>query len=99
GIDAGLLDGVSEVQSLTPADYKGIASKVCKLDDAQVGKLLPSITETKDVPFQCVDHTYIYSLLNNLGFNDNAPLSLTKKINGVETGWCLGAMIEAIMNA
>jgi hypothetical protein len=52
----------------------------------------------QDAPFQCIDHTYIYNLLHNLGFADDQSLRLTKKINGIETGWCLGAMIQELMN-
>eukprot|EP01134_Creolimax_fragrantissima_P007706 CFRG7706T1 len=98
GIDAGLLDDDSEHQTLTPNDYRKVAEQICKLSDKQVGLDL-FVAEADDVPFQCVDHTYIYNLLNRLGFRDEHELSLTKKINGVETGWCLGAMIEALMNA
>jgi hypothetical protein len=36
--------------------------------------------------------------LHNLGFADDQSLRLTKKINGIETGWCLGAMIQELMN-
>ena len=43
-----------------------------------------------------MDTTYIYSLLGKLGFGDDHELSLTKRIDGIETGWALGAAIDEL---
>ena len=43
------------------------------------------------MPWQCLDLTYIYSLLRDgYQFEDNQPLVLAKKIKGMEVSWGQG---------
>lgn len=93
-IDMGLMSGENHV--LTPEAFKNSAEKVCVLDKDSIWQQYPTISKRKDVLFQCMDNTYIYNLLNKLGFKDDQKLSLTKKIDGAETGWCLGAAIDEL---
>ncbi|XP_041950712.1 ectonucleoside triphosphate diphosphohydrolase 5-like [Alosa sapidissima] len=83
-VAAGLIDerqgGMVKVQ-----DYKRRAKEVCN-------KMAKYRLES---PFLCMDITYITCLLKDgFGFRDNTALQLTKKVNGVETSWALGAILE-----
>lgn len=44
--------------------------------------------------FICLDLTFMASLLSAYGLDSSNHIHVEKKINGVEMGWCLGAMIE-----
>ncbi|XP_064623881.1 ectonucleoside triphosphate diphosphohydrolase 5-like [Lineus longissimus] len=53
---------------------------------------------SKEEPFLCMDLCYISALLQNgFGFADDTVIRMKKKIKGVETAWCLGAMFN-VMN-
>lgn len=96
-VDVGLLKETDVDPSLEPRDYKEAARRVCPLSEKDV-KERYHVAKEDDIVFQCMDHTYIYSLLHSLGFADDSQLVLTKKIRGYETGWCLGAAIQELMN-
>ena len=53
--------------------------------------------ELLDRPEWCLDLSFIYRLLS-FGYEipDNRELTVAKKIDGVETGWCLGAAIAIL---
>ncbi|KAI8082689.1 nucleoside diphosphatase Gda1 [Halteromyces radiatus] len=85
-----------------PAQFKlpelaALTEKVCS------GAYLQSITdddlrgELLDRPEWCLDLTYIYRLLS-FGYEipDHRVINVAKKIDGVETGWCLGAAIALL---
>ncbi|KAF7729992.1 Guanosine-diphosphatase [Apophysomyces ossiformis] len=50
-------------------------------------------------PEWCLDLSYIYGLLSH-GYEipDDRVITIAKKIDGVETGWCLGAAIAMLDN-
>jgi guanosine-diphosphatase len=80
------------VGTVRPADIKSKAEKICSSSLTPAEKKL-----VQDNPDFCLDLSYIYGLLT-VGYNisDNRPLAVTKKINGFETGWCLGATIHML---
>lgn len=48
-------------------------------------------------PELCMDLTFMYQLFSiGYGLPDTQPVIIRKKIDKVETGWCLGAMIEIV---
>jgi guanosine-diphosphatase len=54
-------------------------------------------SEEDAVPELCFDLSYIYSLITTgYGLRDTQTLYIRKKINGIETGWSLGATIEVM---
>ncbi|KAI8645415.1 nucleoside phosphatase GDA1/CD39 [Parasitella parasitica] len=58
---------------------------------------IPLKDELLDRPEWCLDLSFIYRLLS-FGYEipDDRELTVAKKINGVETGWCLGAAIAIL---
>lgn len=53
-----------------------------------------------EMPFQCIDLTYITALLHDgFGFDWTTTLQLKKKIRGVETAWGLGAMFNLLQDS
>jgi guanosine-diphosphatase len=69
-------------QIITVGDIRRIGEKVCN----------EPLTKGKEM--HCLDFAYLYSLVST-GYDlpDTHPLHIKKKINGIETAWCLGAMI------
>ena len=66
---------------------------------SHIGSLIRPSSPGDDeaIPELCLDLTYIYHLLSTgYGLSQDQVLKITKKINGIETGWCLGATIELI---
>ncbi|RUS12969.1 nucleoside phosphatase GDA1/CD39 [Endogone sp. FLAS-F59071] len=57
-----------------------------------------ALEELKTDPTYCMDLSFIYGLLH-FGYEipDDRMVKIAKKINGAETGWCLGAAI-ALLN-
>lgn len=46
---------------------------------------------------RCIDLELIHALLSyGYGLPDDRQLLLAKKINGFETGWCLGATLQML---
>ncbi|TPX41697.1 hypothetical protein SeMB42_g05452 [Synchytrium endobioticum] len=51
--------------------------------------------DTLDRAHLCLDLAYIYGLLKDgYGMSDDRRIQIAKKINGFETGWCLGAALK-----
>ncbi|OMH85352.1 putative guanosine-diphosphatase [Zancudomyces culisetae] len=88
--------GVSDQFKLS--DIKNVAERVCRHDlDLFSDSKHKSAVESSD--FYCLDLTYIYTLLKHgIGVSDQRDLKTTRKINGIETGWCLGASL-ALLNS
>ncbi|KAI9031483.1 nucleoside diphosphatase gda1 [Hyaloraphidium curvatum] len=78
------------------------AEQVCLHDDGPLpaGKsaaLAKKIKEAaRENPHFCLDMTYIASLLQGYGLGGAREVKVAKKVEGVETGWCLGASIELV---
>lgn len=97
---------------LTVGEIGALAHKVCAVryekeeepgdDEAE----LPSDHKLEDFyrlinrnPEWCMDLSYIWALLKHgYGISDNRHLTISKKIEGVETGWCLGAALAMTEN-
>ncbi|OMJ21512.1 putative guanosine-diphosphatase [Smittium culicis] len=79
-------------------DIKNLAEKVCKHD-----RSLFTEDEKKELESEkhtCFDLSYIYSLLRHgVGFSDERVLRTARKINDIETGWCLGAALAVLDKA
>jgi len=53
--------------------------------------------ETEEDPYFCLDLTYLYALLSyGYEIKTDKKIILAKKINDIETGWCLGATIQML---
>ncbi|XP_061611024.1 ectonucleoside triphosphate diphosphohydrolase 5-like isoform X3 [Phyllopteryx taeniolatus] len=71
-------------------DFTRSAKEVCK----ETSEAVFSVN-----PFLCLDLTYISCLLTDgLGFRDDAPLRLSKKVNNMEASWALGATLAHFEN-
>jgi len=71
-------------------DIAELARKVCNNDNELADK-------TKDDPYFCMDLTYLYTLLSyGYDIKTDKKILLAKKINNIETGWCLGATIQML---
>uniref|UniRef100_A0A914CUJ0 Uncharacterized protein n=1 Tax=Acrobeloides nanus TaxID=290746 RepID=A0A914CUJ0_9BILA len=87
GVQANIIRNSHEQKGgwATVGDYKLAAERACSLPAEAIG---PEHWQ----PWQCLDLTYIYSLLHyGYGMPDDKEIHLTKKINGMETSWALGA--------
>jgi len=71
---------------VTVGKIKELAQKIC---DGQMPE--------KHVGTMCMDFAYLYALVST-GYElpDEHNLHIKKKINGIETAWCLGAMIPSM---
>nr|CAD2191616.1 unnamed protein product [Meloidogyne enterolobii] len=66
-------------------DYKIAAEKACAMPSEAIG---PEPWQ----PWQCLDLTYIYTLLHyGYGLPDDRKINLVKKIRSMEVSWALGA--------
>ncbi|CAD5232731.1 unnamed protein product [Bursaphelenchus xylophilus] len=83
---AGLTSGADQKgQWIKVGDYKKAAEKFCKMDQNEWGK-------EHWRPFQCMDLSYIYSLLTTgYGLTDETKIHVSKKIKSMEVSWALGA--------
>jgi len=71
-------------------DIAELARKVCQNDSMFKDKI-------KDDPYFCLDLTYLYTLLSyGYDIKTDKKIVLAKKINDIETGWCLGATIQML---
>ncbi|XP_026886899.2 ectonucleoside triphosphate diphosphohydrolase 5 isoform X1 [Electrophorus electricus] len=83
-VEANLIDE-AQGGTLQVLDFKKKAKEVCN----RMSLYNP------DFPFLCMDLAYITCLLKDgYGFQENAALELTKKVNNVEASWALGAAIS-----
>jgi guanosine-diphosphatase len=79
-------------ETLTLKDVKDGVDKVC---NPASNKGLSHLLEKN--PDYCIDMVYMYGLLaHGYSIAENRTLKMAKKINGMETGWCLGASIHML---
>jgi len=79
--------------TVTPLMYREQAERYCSAAEGSS----EALNELAKNPQLCLDLTYIYTLLHDgFRFAENQTFHLTKKINGFETGWYLGAMISTL---
>ena len=77
---------------LTPSSLLESAKRMCS-SSLSPGELALS----KENPDFCMDLSYIHALLSvGYGMEESRPIHVTKKVNGFETGWCLGATIHML---
>eukprot|EP00842_Homolaphlyctis_polyrhiza_P005432 jgi/Hompol1/5890/HPOL_004771-RA len=76
-------------------DIKQAAETVCRNDKSKLSK--DALEMLDDNPHWCIDLGFMHHLLAT-GYNlpDNRPMKTAKKINGIETGWALGAAIQIL---
>jgi guanosine-diphosphatase len=80
---------------LTADMIKSLGHKVCSEDKKKLTKEMLEIIQSE--PGVCLDLGYIYHLLSTgYEISGTRKLRTAKKINGVETGWCLGASIALL---
>jgi guanosine-diphosphatase len=77
----------------------GIAKKVCAPSSTWATSFPKdqypgALDELHDRPESCLDFLYLSSLLS-LGYelSDDRPITVAKKLGGVELGWCIGAVV------
>ncbi|XP_061611022.1 ectonucleoside triphosphate diphosphohydrolase 5-like isoform X2 [Phyllopteryx taeniolatus] len=88
-VEAHLIDEIHGGR-LRVRDFTRSAKEVCK----ETSEAVFSVN-----PFLCLDLTYISCLLTDgLGFRDDAPLRLSKKVNNMEASWALGATLAHFEN-
>ena len=79
----------SDKNMVTVGRFKEVGTKVCKPTD--------DFTKEHSKGTMCADLSYLYALLTTgYGLSDDQVLTVTNKINGVETAWTLGAMITML---
>jgi len=72
-------------------DIAELARKVCSNHSTEFDSI------TKKDPYFCLDLTYLYTLLSyGYDIKTDKKILLAKKINDIETGWCLGATIQML---
>lgn len=80
---------------------KSLTERVCAgdyLDSIPEGE--PLRDEMLDRPEWCLDLSFIYGLLaHGYEIPDEREIRVAKKIDGIETGWCLGAAIALLDTA
>ncbi|KAJ9075892.1 Guanosine-diphosphatase [Entomophthora muscae] len=78
-------------------DIKHLATRICS-SDFDSFKNVPNAVDELKVKFQrCLDVSYLHALLTRgFGLDAERKLLSAKKINGLETGWCLGAAIAVL---
>ncbi|CAG8433901.1 12133_t:CDS:2 [Ambispora gerdemannii] len=78
-------------------ELSDLANEVCSGDLEKFAHLPQAIKELEKNPHYCMDLTFIYGLLH-IGYEipSEREVKIAKKINGIETGWCLGAAIAVL---
>lgn len=72
---------------ITVGTFKEIGTKICNGGEEKYS--------SHNKGTMCADFAYLYTLLSKgYGLSDDEHLHIKKKINGIETAWALGAMIE-----
>ena len=75
-------------------------SRCAEFGERVTRNLTPSQSKLLGLPgeiyysVQCIDLTFIYSLLNKYGLKDSTEIGIFKQINGHETSWALGAALD-----
>ncbi|KAH9812844.1 nucleoside phosphatase GDA1/CD39 [Melampsora americana] len=90
---------LNRLKTLTESVCKGKRSngRWIVLDEFKPDDQEEAIKELEDRPEYCLDLSFMYSLLS-FGYEvkDDREIVISKKINGVELGWALGAAIAMI---
>eukprot|EP00744_Colponema_vietnamica_P011466 GILI01016134.1.p1 GENE.GILI01016134.1~~GILI01016134.1.p1 ORF type:complete len:441 (-),score=119.92 GILI01016134.1:192-1514(-) len=72
---------------ITVGTYKEIGTQICNGGEEKYS--------SHNKGTMCADFAFLYTLLTDgYGLTDDEKLHIKKKINGIETAWALGAMIE-----
>ncbi|KAI7870932.1 nucleoside phosphatase GDA1/CD39 [Spinellus fusiger] len=80
-------------------ELKQLTYEVCSGDYLKNLKNEALQEEMKGRPEWCLDLTYMYNLLaHGYEIPEDRVIHIAKKIDGVETGWCLGAAIAMLDN-
>ncbi|KAH6567675.1 hypothetical protein BASA50_003755 [Batrachochytrium salamandrivorans] len=76
-------------------DIREAAEMVCKGDTSHLTALGKQFYQEN--PHWCMDLGFMHQLLaTGYGLPDSRPMKTAKKINGIETGWALGAAIQIL---
>ncbi|KAJ3380803.1 Guanosine-diphosphatase [Entophlyctis sp. JEL0112] len=101
--DLGVLPRGNEKEGFefTISDVESLADAVCAAVDGKTAVLkeLPKAVAdaVESEPGLCLDLSFIYRMLRTgYELGQSRVLKTAKKINGVETGWCLGAAIHMV---
>ncbi|KAJ3240073.1 Guanosine-diphosphatase [Chytriomyces hyalinus] len=100
--DLGVIKGSDEEgYQFTVKEVEVLATSVCKFvggDESAKDLLSETVLKAiKQEPGLCLDLGFIFHLLSTgYEIHHNRLLKTAKKINGVETGWCLGASIHML---
>ena len=94
-----IVDGLGMPESLTIRQIREAAIGVCEnnLNFVPIASREVARKNVDEKPWFCLDLVYIYGLLSEgYGLLDDTEVTIAKKINGIETGWCLGAALNEI---
>ncbi|KAJ1744284.1 Guanosine-diphosphatase [Coemansia sp. RSA 989] len=76
-------------------DFKQLTDKVCSFDLDKFSK--EEQEEIAGESHYCLDLSFQYALLvDGVGMSPNRTVRSTRKIEGAETGWCLGASLAIL---
>jgi len=95
----GLLDGKPEqfgTATMSRDDIERAAKATCEVARQGLAATTAKFVGFQDAPKAhqfCGDAVYLEVLLHELGFDDDASLTMTNKIKDVELVWTLGAML------
>ncbi|KAI4973985.1 hypothetical protein ZWY2020_041766 [Hordeum vulgare] len=94
----GLIDSDAPSGTSTPAAFKAIAQKICRMSMKEVKAKYPKV---RDIPYVCMDLVYQYSLLiDGFGLESTKKITLVEKVKHgeyfIEAAWPLGEAIEAV---
>ncbi|RHZ89161.1 hypothetical protein Glove_18g173 [Diversispora epigaea] len=78
-------------------ELRDLTDSICSGNIEQFSHLPEAMKEIRKNPHYCMDLTFIYGLLH-IGYEIplERELKIAKKINDIETGWCLGAAIAVM---
>lgn len=80
-------------QRMSGDDISDRAKIVCAMDAAETSSKFAAAGDASKSANFCGDVVYLSVLLDKLGFNDHASMTMTNKIKDVELVWTLGAML------
>ncbi|CEG80091.1 Putative Guanosine-diphosphatase [Rhizopus microsporus] len=81
-------------------EFGELANRVCEQDLEAFRHIPGAVQLIKGTPSYCLDLTYMHALLR-IGYEipSHRRIRTAKKIQGAETGWCLGASIVMMNDA
>uniref|UniRef100_A0A0E0BN89 Apyrase n=1 Tax=Oryza glumipatula TaxID=40148 RepID=A0A0E0BN89_9ORYZ len=94
----GFIDSDAPSAKSTPATFKAVAEKVCKLSVKEAKVEYPNV---RDHAYLCMDLIYEYSLLvDGFGLHPSKEITLVDKVKHgeyyIDAAWPLGTAIEAV---